>query len=166
MDHVSVFVLLILAYLTHRSKPWLRMHSQNLAMAVRAQADGRPDFGYRSMGRRPIDTGMSFVGQEGLEDSKLEMGRMPLSPDGISMCQTRGVEAQAEGEGIHGGGYHHRRRSRKDRVRSSPGRDRRAARIPEEAVVAAVRAAAAVSRCDGGVSQPVGFQSRLGRLTC
>ena len=32
---------------------------------------------------------------------------MPLSPDGIAMCQTRGVEAQAEGEGIHGRGYHH-----------------------------------------------------------
>ena len=24
---------------------------------------------------------------------------MPLSPDGIAMCQTRGVEAQVEGEG-------------------------------------------------------------------
>jgi hypothetical protein len=33
---------------------------------------------------------------------QLEMGWMPLSPDGIAMCQTRGVEAQAEGEGIHG----------------------------------------------------------------
>ncbi len=31
-----------------------------------------------------------------------EMGWMPLSPDGIAMCHTRGVEAQAEGEGIHG----------------------------------------------------------------
>jgi hypothetical protein len=31
-----------------------------------------------------------------------EMGWMPLSPDGIAMCQTRGVEAQVEGEGIHG----------------------------------------------------------------
>ncbi len=31
-----------------------------------------------------------------------EMGWMPLSPDGIAMCETRGVEAQAEGEGIHG----------------------------------------------------------------
>lgn len=68
MDHVSVFVVLILADLAHRSKPWLRMHSQNLAVAVLAQLDGRPDFGYRSMGRRPIETGMSFVSQEGLED--------------------------------------------------------------------------------------------------
>lgn len=25
-----------------------------------------------------------------------------LTPDGIAMCHTRGVEAQAEGEGIHG----------------------------------------------------------------
>ena len=30
---------------------------------------------------------------------------MPLSPYGISMCQVFGVEAQAEGEGIHGRGY-------------------------------------------------------------
>ena len=27
---------------------------------------------------------------------------MPLSPDGSAQCQARGVEAQAEGEGIHG----------------------------------------------------------------
>lgn len=26
---------------------------------------------------------------------------MPLSPDGIAMCQTRGVETQVVGEGIH-----------------------------------------------------------------
>ncbi|SEL47700.1 quinolinate synthetase, partial [Roseovarius azorensis] len=32
----------------------------------------------------------------------LEMGWMPLSPDGIAMCQACGVESQAEGEGIHG----------------------------------------------------------------
>ncbi|WP_158547516.1 hypothetical protein [Rhodovulum sp. 12E13] len=31
-----------------------------------------------------------------------EMGWMPLSPDGIAMCQACGVESQAEGEGIHG----------------------------------------------------------------
>lgn len=31
-----------------------------------------------------------------------EMGWMPLSPDGIAMCHTRGVETQVEGEGIHG----------------------------------------------------------------
>ncbi|WP_374397752.1 M48 family metalloprotease, partial [Sphingopyxis sp.] len=37
-------------------------------------------------------------------------------PDGIAMCHTRGVEAQAEGEGIHGRSYHHRRRSGKERV--------------------------------------------------
>jgi transposase len=44
---------------------------------------------------------------------------MPLSPDGIAMCQTRGVEAQAEGEGIHGRSYHHRHRSGKERVPGS-----------------------------------------------
>jgi len=31
----------------------------------------------------------------------MEMGWMPLSPDGIAMCQTRVVEAQAVEEGIH-----------------------------------------------------------------
>jgi hypothetical protein len=31
-----------------------------------------------------------------------EMGWMPLTPYGIAMCHTRGVETQVEGEGIHG----------------------------------------------------------------
>lgn len=31
-----------------------------------------------------------------------EMGWMPLSPDGIAMCHTCGVETQVEREGIHG----------------------------------------------------------------
>lgn len=31
---------------------------------------------------------------------------MPLSLDGIAMCQTRGVNAQAEGVSIHGRGYY------------------------------------------------------------
>jgi len=55
-----------------------------------------------------------------------EMGWMPLSPDGIAMCQTRGVEAQAEREGIHGGNQHHRRRSDKERV---PGSRRRGGKV-------------------------------------
>jgi hypothetical protein len=34
--------------------------------------------------------------------SSEEMGWMPLSPEGIAMCQACGVETQAEGDGIHG----------------------------------------------------------------
>lgn len=40
---------------------------------------------------------------------------MPLSPDGIAMCQTRDFKAQAYGEGIHGRSSHPRRRSGKER---------------------------------------------------
>ena len=38
-----------------------------------------------------------------------EMGWMPLSPNGIVMCQAWDVYAQATGEGIRGTGYNHRR---------------------------------------------------------
>lgn len=38
-----------------------------------------------------------------------EMGWMPLSPNGIAMCQAWDVYAQATGEGIRGTGYNHRR---------------------------------------------------------
>ena len=64
----------------------------------------------------------NFLDQDNLSISMSndpEMGWMPLSSDGIAMCQTRGVEAQAEGESIHVGGYHHRRRSGKERVPGS-----------------------------------------------
>src|SRR5690606_33391908 len=87
----------------------------------------------------------------------MEMGWMPLSPDGIAMCQTRGVEAQAEGEGIHGRSYHHRRRSGKERVPGSWGRCGRIRRLSQEVVAAAICAVhggpAAVPGGDGGLRQ-------------
>jgi hypothetical protein len=42
----------------------------------------------------------SWVGIQKVKS--IEMGWMPLSPDGVAMCQPRGVEAQAIEEGIHG----------------------------------------------------------------
>lgn len=41
--------------------------------------------------------------------SRWRWGGCRSPPDGIAMCHTRGVEAQVEGEGIHGRSYHHRR---------------------------------------------------------
>jgi hypothetical protein len=37
------------------------------------------------------------------------MGWMPLSQNGIAMCQAWDVYTQATGEGIRGTGYNHRR---------------------------------------------------------
>lgn len=82
-----------------------------------------------------------------------EMSWMPLSLDGNAMCQTHRVETQAEGEGIDKRGYHHRRRSRKERVPGPRSRGRRAARVLQEAVTVAA----------SGIC-PVGRLSSLNRL--
>src|SRR5690606_11911511 len=84
--------------------------------------------------------GISRSEAEATAKRYLEMVWMPLSPDGIAMCQTRGVEAQAIGEGIHGKGYHHRRRSGKERVSGSRRWGRRVRPVSQEAVAFAVRA--------------------------
>ena len=76
---------------------------------------------------------------------------MQLSPEGIAMCQACGVETQAEGEGIHGRGYHHRHRSGKERIPTARGGVGRVGRVPKEAVATTVR--------------PFRHQSRLNRKT-
>lgn len=64
---------------------------------------------------------------------------MELFPGGIATCHVSGVNGQAEGEGIHGKSYHHRRRSRKERVSGARCCARRVCAVPEEAGPAAVR---------------------------
>lgn len=44
-----------------------------------------------------------------IRDLEWRWGGCRSHPNGIAMCHTRGVEAQAEGEGIYGRGWHHRR---------------------------------------------------------
>ena len=63
---------------------------------------------------------------------------MPLSPDGIAMCHTCGVESSSEGEGIHGRGYHYRGRSGKERIASARSSGGRVRRLPQEAVATAI----------------------------
>ncbi len=77
-----------------------RFMAEQPACLVAMGACGGAHYWAREM--RRIGHDIRLIASNNINNLRPEMGWMPLSPDGIAMCETCGVEAQAEGEGIHG----------------------------------------------------------------